>query len=68
MSAVRSLTHSRASSPRSPRGTASSPILVKYTKKDTDDALHGDEAAELTAANYGRDEWWLLLEKQKAAV
>ena len=31
-------------------------------KKETGNALEGDEALELTAANYGRDEWWLLLE------
>lgn len=37
-------------------------FLIKYTKKETGNALEGDEALELTAANYGRDEWWLLLE------
>ena len=37
-------------------------FLVKYTKKETGDALQGDSALELTAAKYGRDEWWLLLE------
>ena len=26
----------------------------------------GDEALELTKANYGRDEWWLLLEPSAA--
>ena len=30
--------------------------------KETGNALEGDEALELTAANYGRDELWLLLE------
>ena len=30
------------------------------------DALEGDEAAELTAAKYGRSEWWLLLEPKPA--
>ena len=30
--------------------------LVKYTKKETGSALEGDEALELTMANYGRDE------------
>ena len=39
-------------------------FLIKYTKKETGNALEGDEALELTAANstYGRDEWRLLLE------
>ena len=37
-------------------------FLVKYSKRDTGNALDGDEALELTAANYGRDEWWVLLE------
>ena len=31
-------------------------FLVKYTKKETGSALEGDEALELTMANYGRDE------------
>ena len=34
----------------------------RYTKRLTANALEGDEAAELTAAKYGRSEWWLLLE------
>ena len=38
------------------------PFMEKYAKKETGNALEGDEALELTAANYGRDEWWLLLE------
>ena len=37
-------------------------FLVKHTKRETDSMLEGDEALELTAANYGCDEWWLLLE------
>ena len=37
-------------------------FLVKYNKKDTGNMLGGDEALELSPANYGRDEWWLLLE------
>ena len=37
-------------------------FLIKYTMKETGNALEGDEALELTAANYGRDELWLLLE------
>ena len=35
----------------------------RYTKKLTGSALEGDEAAELTAAKYGCNEWWLLLER-----
>ena len=41
-------------------------FLVKYTKKETGSALEGDEALELTKANYWRDEWWLLLEPSTA--
>ena len=41
-------------------------FLVKYTKKEIGSALEGDEALELTKANYGRDEWWLLLEPSAA--
>ena len=37
-------------------------FLVKYTKKETVNALDGDSALELTTHNYGRDEWWLLLD------
>ena len=37
-------------------------FLIKYTKKDTDKALDGDSAIELATHNYGRDEWWLLLD------
>ena len=37
-------------------------FLVKYTKKETGSALEGDSALELTAAKYGCDEWWLLLD------
>ena len=33
-------------------------FLVKFTKKETDDALDGDEGLELATHNYGRDEWW----------
>ena len=37
-------------------------FLIKYTKKDTDSTLQGDEARELTVRNYGPGEWWLLLD------
>ena len=37
-------------------------FLVKYTKKETDNALNGSSALELTTHNYGHDEWWLLLD------
>ena len=37
-------------------------FLVKYTKKETDNALNGSSAIELTTHNYGHDEWWLLLD------
>ena len=35
-------------------------FLVKYTKKETDNALDGNSALELATHNYGRDEWWVL--------
>ena len=35
--------------------------VVKYNKKETDDALDGDSALELATHNC-RDEWWLLLD------
>ena len=41
-------------------------FLIKYSKKLTGDALDGDEGAALTATNYGRSEWWLLLEPKAA--
>ena len=37
-------------------------FLVKYTKKETGSTLDGNSALELAAHNYGRDEWWLLLD------
>ena len=37
-------------------------FLVKYTKKETGNALDGNSALELATHNYGRDEWWLLLD------
>ena len=38
-------------------------FLLRYTKKETDGAMKEgvQEARELSASNYGRDEWWLLL-------
>ena len=38
-------------------------FLVRYTKKETNGEMTEgqEEARELSAANYGRDEWWLLL-------
>ena len=44
------------------RPSANLNFLVKHTKRETDSMLEGDEALELTAANYGCDEWWLLLD------
>ena len=37
--------------------------VVEFKKKETNNKdLVGKEAAELSPANYGPDEWWLLLE------
>ena len=36
-------------------------FLIKYNAKETDGALNGDSAMELSTGNYGHDEWWLLL-------
>ena len=35
-----------------------------YTKKETNGEMAegAEEARELSAANYGRDEWWVLLD------
>ena len=35
-------------------------FLVKYTKKRR--TLDGDSAIELSPANFGKGEWWLLLD------
>ena len=43
-------------------GNPKANFMIKYTKKLTNNALEGDEAAELTPAKYGPGEWWLLLE------
>ena len=39
-------------------------FLLRYTKKETYSAMTEgqEEARELSASNYGRDEWWVLLE------
>ena len=37
-------------------------FLIKYSKKETSSTLDGDSALELTKDNYGKDEWWLLLD------
>ena len=34
-------------------GNPMSNFMIKYTKKQTGNALEGDEAAELTSVNYG---------------
>ena len=42
-------------------------FIVKYTNKDTGNALCGEEGCELSKSKYGVDEWWLLLEPVAAA-
>ena len=44
-------------------------FLVRYTKKETNGELTEglEEARELSAANYGCDEWWLLLDPVQEA-
>ena len=56
--------HTRVVSHRWKKSCQEANFLVSYTKKDTNDSALGgrDEALELAAHNYGRDEWWLLLE------
>ena len=49
-------------SPAWKRVCRSANFLVKYAKKETGNALDGDSALELTTHNYGRDEWWVLLD------
>ena len=36
---------------------------VTYTRKETNGDLNGTEARELSSHNYGRDEWWMLLDQ-----
>ena len=44
-------------------------FLIRYTKKETNgDMTEGqEEARELSVSNYGRDEWWLLLDAIEGA-
>ena len=44
-----------------PRSVCQLPCEVN-AKKETDNALDGGSALELTTHNYGHDEWWLLLD------
>ena len=37
-------------------------FVVKYKSGQTDKALNGNVACELTAHLYGADMWWVLLE------
>ena len=39
-------------------------FLLRYTKKETNAEMKEgqEEARELSADNYGRDEWWVLLD------
>ena len=39
-------------------------FLIWYTKKETNSEMKEgqEEARELSAANYGREEWWVLLD------
>ena len=37
--------------------------VVKYTSAQTERALHGNVACELSARLYGVSVWWVLLEK-----
>ena len=45
----------------------SSNFLLRYIKKETNSAFTEgqEEARELVASNYGRDEWWVLLDPAK---
>ena len=38
--------------------------MVRYTKKETNGEFKdgSEEARELCTANYGHDEWWVLLD------
>lgn len=44
------------------RACPSANFIVRFRRGETNSALHGDEGLELTVHNYGRNEWWLLLE------
>ena len=49
---------------------ATANFLLRYTKKETDGAMKEgrQEARELSASNYGRDEWWLLLKPVESSA
>ena len=50
-------------SPSDLRATPTANYVVKYTAGQTDRALHGNVACELSARLYGASVWWVLLEK-----
>jgi hypothetical protein len=57
------LAHScRTSSRRWKKLCPTANFLIKYSNKETGNAMDGTSALELAAHNYGHDEWWLLLD------
>jgi hypothetical protein len=55
--------HSCALSAADLRKTPSANFVIKYKSKETDKALNGLEARELSARKHGPSAWWVQLEK-----
>ena len=58
------LLHSRSLSARDLKTCPTANFVVKYKKVDTDKALDGTVACELSERLYGAEVWWVLLEKE----
>ena len=46
--------------------TPSANFVIKYSSKETNKALHGKEARELSATTHGPTRWWVELKKKAA--
>lgn len=50
------------------RKTPTANFVIKYSAKDTNKALSGLEARDLSVATHGPSRWWVELKKLDAAV
>jgi len=57
-------TRGRTLSTRDRKTCPTANFVVKYKKVDTDEALDGTVACELSERLYGAEVWWVLLEKE----
>ena len=57
------MVHSRGVTGRDLKRCATANFVVQYKGNDTDKQLVGCVATELSAAKYGKDEWWVVLER-----